>query len=105
MLNRREFFSRMIGGVAAAAAVRMWPFRVYSFPTEVVAPPPVFANQVSLTNLDQLNEITKLLWTKKLADSIFAPSPIFQYLQGRGNPPEFTGHQYGEFDPLKVRRG
>ena len=25
----------MIGGVATAAAVRTWPFRVYSFPTEL----------------------------------------------------------------------
>ena len=25
----------MIGGVASAAAVRTWPFRVYSFPTEL----------------------------------------------------------------------
>jgi hypothetical protein len=26
----------MIGGVAATAAVRTWPFRVYSFPSEIV---------------------------------------------------------------------
>jgi hypothetical protein len=25
----------MIGGVATAAAVRTWPFRVYSFPSEI----------------------------------------------------------------------
>jgi hypothetical protein len=25
----------MVGGVAASAAVRTWPFRVYSFPTEI----------------------------------------------------------------------
>ena len=25
----------MIGGVATAAAVRTWPFRVYSFPSEL----------------------------------------------------------------------
>jgi len=25
----------MVGGVATAAAVRTWPFRVYSFPTEL----------------------------------------------------------------------
>jgi hypothetical protein len=27
----------MIGGVAATAAVRTWPFRVYSFPSEPIA--------------------------------------------------------------------
>lgn len=26
----------MIGGVAASAAVRTWPFRVFSFPSEIV---------------------------------------------------------------------
>ena len=25
----------MIGGVAASAAVRTWPFRIYSFPSEI----------------------------------------------------------------------
>lgn len=35
-MNRREFFRRgIVGGVAAAAAVRSWPFRVFSFPTAV----------------------------------------------------------------------
>jgi hypothetical protein len=28
----------MIGGVATAAAMRTWPFRVFSFPSEVVRP-------------------------------------------------------------------
>jgi hypothetical protein len=34
-MDRRNFFRGMIGGVAAAAAVRIWPFRVYSFPAEL----------------------------------------------------------------------
>jgi hypothetical protein len=34
-MNRRKFFRTMIGGVAATAAVRTWPFRVYSFPTQI----------------------------------------------------------------------
>jgi hypothetical protein len=37
-MNRRNFFRTMIGGVAATAAVRTWPFRVYSFPSEVQQP-------------------------------------------------------------------
>ena len=36
-MNRRSFFKRMVvGGVAAAAT--QWPFRVYSFPREIVIP-------------------------------------------------------------------
>ena len=34
-MDRRSFFHSMVGGVAAAAAVRTWPFRVYSFPSEL----------------------------------------------------------------------
>lgn len=40
-MNRRNFLSTLVGGVAATAAVRTWPFRVYSFPTEITAPPPL----------------------------------------------------------------
>lgn len=32
MPGRREFLKTLVGGVAASAAVRTWPFRVYSFP-------------------------------------------------------------------------
>jgi hypothetical protein len=33
-MNRRDF---LIGGIAASAAVRAWPFRVYSFPSQIIA--------------------------------------------------------------------
>lgn len=34
-MNRRGFLKMMVGGVAAAAAVRTYPFRVFSFPEEI----------------------------------------------------------------------
>jgi hypothetical protein len=37
-MNRRKFLGLSIGGIAATAAVRTWPFRVYSFPKEIVLP-------------------------------------------------------------------
>lgn len=37
-VNRRDFLCTMIGGVAATAAVRTWPFRVFSFPSEIARP-------------------------------------------------------------------
>jgi len=37
-MNRRSFLGLMVGGVAAAAAVRTYPFRVFSFPTEIKPP-------------------------------------------------------------------
>lgn len=33
-MNRRSFFKSMVGGVATAAAVRTFPFRVFSFPSQ-----------------------------------------------------------------------
>lgn len=35
LTDRRAFLGSLIGGLAAGAAVRTWPFRVYSFPREV----------------------------------------------------------------------
>ena len=35
-MDRRKFLSTLIGGVAATAAVRTFPFRVFSFPKEIV---------------------------------------------------------------------
>lgn len=38
MIDRRKFLGQLIGGVAATAAVRTFPFRVYSFPREIIVP-------------------------------------------------------------------
>jgi hypothetical protein len=37
-MDRRAFLGKFVGGVAVAAAVRTWPFRVFSFPKEIVIP-------------------------------------------------------------------
>jgi len=34
-MDRRGFLGMMIGGIATAAAVRTFPFRVFSFPKEI----------------------------------------------------------------------
>ena len=38
-MERRTFLRTLIGGVAAAAAVRTFPFRVFSFPSRPVIAP------------------------------------------------------------------
>jgi hypothetical protein len=40
-LSRRGFIGTMIGGVAASAAVRAWPFRVFSFPESIKVAQPL----------------------------------------------------------------
>lgn len=56
-MDRRSFFRSMIGGVAATAAVRTWPFRVFSFPNELAMPLPLFAEKyirgIDLTALEK----------------------------------------------------
>lgn len=37
-MNRRGFLRGLVGGVAVAAAAPTFPFRVFSFPTEIVVP-------------------------------------------------------------------
>ena len=37
-MDRRKFLSSLVGGLAATAAVRSFPFRVFSFPTKIVTP-------------------------------------------------------------------
>jgi hypothetical protein len=34
-MDRRGFLRSLVGGVAVGAAVRTWPFRVYSFPSQI----------------------------------------------------------------------
>lgn len=34
-MDRRNFLGMVVGGVAAGTAVRTFPFRVYSFPTDI----------------------------------------------------------------------
>ena len=38
MIDRRAFLGTLIGGTVAAAAVQTWPFRVYSFPSQIIIP-------------------------------------------------------------------
>lgn len=37
-MNRRNFLGLLAGGLAAGAAVRSFPFRVFSFPKEIIVP-------------------------------------------------------------------
>jgi hypothetical protein len=48
-MNRRNFLGSLVGGIAAGAAVRTWPFRVYSFPSELKIFDPVVGQTVYAT--------------------------------------------------------
>jgi len=57
----------MFGGVVVGAAVRTWPFRVYSFPTEISVP---------AFSLEKLQYLTTIYYSKE----------AIQLLQQGSNP-------------------
>jgi hypothetical protein len=67
-MNRRGFLGLLVGGLATAAAVRTFPFRVYSFPSEIEPvrfhlPDPLTAEQVGTLQLeffrDKIRDLTE----------------------------------------------
>ena len=71
-MDRRTFLRSVVGGVAIASTTRTWPFRVFSFPQEVVINP-----------IMDINAITLKYVVPVLGDEIFRPSPLFYYLRER----------------------
>lgn len=53
-MDRRGFLRSLVGGVAAASAVRTWPFRIFSFPTDIVTPPAIVDDIAGWKELDRL---------------------------------------------------
>jgi hypothetical protein len=56
-VERRNFLRTLVGGVAVATAVRTWPFRVYSFPSD----PLIFQHlQFEIARIDALNRTIEI---------------------------------------------
>jgi hypothetical protein len=94
-MDRRGFLATLIGGIAATAAVRTWPFRVYSFPTDIVRVDPY---KLPESMLDQLNAMTIKYLNPSIADHIFSPSPMWKHFAQ-------SGEGIGVIDPYRLRRG
>lgn len=88
--SRRDFLRFAIGGVAAAAAVRTFPFRVYSFPSEIREPS---ITEVLLTH-QQRFEIAFEPWIDgpiyRFADLESKGLPLFTL---PGDPPRVKNHE------------
>ena len=71
-MNRRSFLGTLVGGVATTAAVRTWPFRVYSFPSAPVltdfATEPLMVKHVMAWNA--AHELWYLRPGQKLYDTV-----------------------------------
>ena len=111
-MNRRGFLKLSIGGVATAAAVRTWPFRVYSFPKEIIISGVNGFTQHALkvqhiVNFNAAFEVWMLQPHQRLLDldgnvivensgprPILAQVPLSRYLQG-GILENLIGKEYG----------
>lgn len=69
--NRRLFLSTIIGGLAASAAVRTWPFRVFSFPSEVMTPMPDDVKVIYPMNAAYLHDLDEVYYDSFFVDSAF----------------------------------
>jgi len=88
-VNRRNFLQSMIGGLAASAAVRQWPFRVYSFPTDIVLPNPAW-------------EPDLMIMSRPTYDALFAAMnkiPI-NWEAAKRRDAARGGHRHGRWSPL-----
>jgi len=70
-MDRRNFIRMLAQGVAATTAVRTFPFRVYSFPAEVVAPN---FDLITYTTLESLRQDV-------LYDNFFVDDPWLLHMR------------------------
>ena len=82
-MNRRGFLGMIIGGLATAAAMRTFPFRVFSFPTEIIAPSRLSVYQITNLSLEAIAD--------QIPDLIERDAELYKM---------FLGVRYGEYyDP------
>ena len=62
-MNRRGFLGALVGGITTATAVRTWPFRVYSFPTNIQPAPLFVLNQLDVDKWAVIHNKTQMLRT------------------------------------------
>ena len=75
-MDRRKFLSSLIGGVAATAAVRTFPFRVFSFPKEIQLSSDLLGRGCALTEMPIIEMPVPVDVTLSLFDVAIWISPI-----------------------------
>jgi hypothetical protein len=95
-MERRSFLRSLIGGVAAAAAVRTFPFRIYSFPGEIAIPKLLFnlGDIIEFEGVFQINPLTRrglpILKKFVIVENVYShlgsekPLPISPYILQSG---------------------
>jgi hypothetical protein len=77
-MERRDFLRSLVGGIAVAGAVRQWPFRVFSFPSEVVPANIFYDDPVYALQLEVVRNEIPTLWegSVKFFNLIKKRSPV-----------------------------
>ena len=79
-MDRRRFLRSLVGGVAVTAvATREWPFRVYSFPGEVVAAPGVAHLEFYGHYLPDLVWVDPRMYRKLLRSGVLSDTTLLKY--------------------------
>lgn len=90
-MERRNFLRLMVGGVSTAAAVRTFPFRVFSFPKEIVGPNYDLMLDITLqryaTKMSMVMIMDGILARPDLANTITSPSVNPSQLTATGFAP------------------
>lgn len=77
-MERRNFLKLIVGGVAAGAAVRTWPFRVFSFPTEPKLIIPTYGADGGLPiSLNRMDYLVMEEWRRANIPAMFELDDLF----------------------------
>jgi len=64
----------LVGGVAVAAAVRTWPFRVYSFSSEIVKPQEISTYGIQYISSKQMfPNLSRSVYPGRLPEKFWLP--------------------------------
>jgi len=90
-VERRTFLQTFVGGIATAAAVRTWPFRVYSFPST-----PVITSATARALKELIRRVTEDddLWQDRLISVHWQAKKFYCGEQFIISPPELAGMRY-----------
>lgn len=80
----------LFGGVAAAAAVRTFPFRVFSFPSEIVIPP---VGEYSF-QLEALKKLSVIYYDKAAIENLKENLIFNDMMEMRESPKSLTMFAY-----------
>jgi hypothetical protein len=111
-MDRRSFLKSLIGGVAAAAAVRTFPFRIYSFPS--MPETGLRARFIARHETRLVGERLRLyggargrgkrIWVYRTMEEVirdFGPSNLWPNILSRPSMQDFTGgYLIGRLEPM-----